>query len=149
MGARAARRIDPALGRAAVERGTRVSPPAPGQRGQALVEFALGSTVLILLLAAAMDFGSLYSDRLELDNAARVGARWAVQHPTAWTTAASPADNSIAGQIIYAGDTRQIPNDDSSITIAYYSYDPVAQAFTQCGQYYATTSPTGFQAMNG
>ena len=93
-----------------------------------------------------MDFGDLYTQRLELDNAARVGVRWAAKHPTAWTNSASPADNTIEGQIIYAGDTREIPNSDSNITIEYLVYDKVAQTFTKCGQWsvsLAAFSPTG------
>ena len=114
-----------------------------------MVEFAVGSIIILIVLAGALDFGFLFSARLELDNAARSGARWASRHPTAWTNNANPADNSIEGQIIYAGDTTNIVNNDSQIMIQYLIWDKVADTFTQCGVYHANTVPTGFVASGG
>lgn len=94
------------------------------------------SVVLILLLAGAIDFGLLFSDRLEISNASRVGVRWASEHPTSWSNNANPADSSIEGQIIYAGDTRYIPNTDSNIQIKYYAVS--GTTLTYCGTYSAT-----------
>ncbi len=111
--------------------------PRRGDSGQALVEFALVSTLFLLLLAGAVDFGLLFSDRLEVSNATRVGVRWASEHPSSWSNNASPADSSIEGQIIYAGDTRNIPNDDSHIQIKYYAVS--GTTMTYCGTYVAAT----------
>jgi len=44
------------------------------QRGQALVEFALVSVVLMLLLGSVVEFGFLFGHKLELANGAREGA---------------------------------------------------------------------------
>jgi Flp pilus assembly protein TadG len=114
--------------------------PRSAEAGQAIVEFALVCTFLLLLIAGAVDFGTLYSQRLELDNAVRVGARYASENPQLWTNNASPADNTIEGQIIYAGDTREIPNDDTHIAIKYYTYDKVANTKTYCGTYSVASS---------
>lgn len=114
--------------------------PRSTEAGQAIVEFSLVCVFLLLLVAGAVDFGTLFSQRLELDNAVRVGARYAIENPQLWTNNASPADNTIEGQIIYAGDTREIPNDDSHIAIKYYTYDKVANTKTYCGTYSVTTN---------
>jgi Flp pilus assembly protein TadG len=114
--------------------------PRSAKAGQALVEFALVSTVLLLLVAGAVDFGNLYSQRLELDNAARAGARYAANNPTQWTNSASPADNTIEGQIIYAGGTLEVPNNDTHITIQYYTYSKVSQTTTYCGYFSAASN---------
>jgi Flp pilus assembly protein TadG len=121
--------------------------PRRKQAGQALVEFAIVSTILLLLVAGAIDFGNLYSQRLELDNAARVGVRYAADNPKQWTNTASPADNTIEGQIIYAGGTLEIPNDDAHISIKYYTYDKTTQTKTYCG-YYSVAS-NSYQTVGG
>lgn len=94
---------------------------------------------LLLLLAGAIDFGMSYSDRLEVANAARVGARWASLHSGdyhhGWTNASNPAENTIPGQVLYAGDTRQLLNDDTHIVIQYYYWTPGTTTTTACGHY--------------
>lgn len=45
--------------------------------GQSMVEFALVLPILILLLMGIMDFGRLFAGYVELQNAARDGARYA------------------------------------------------------------------------
>lgn len=117
------------------------------EAGQALVEFAIVVTVLLLLVAGAVDFGNLYSQRLELDNAVRVGARYAADNPKLWTNNASPADNTIQGQIIYAGGTLEIPNDDAHISIKYYTYDKASQTKTYCGTFSAASN--SYQTVGG
>jgi len=47
------------------------------ETGSVMVEFALVSTVLILLLAGIIQFGLIFNVQLGLDNAAREGARFA------------------------------------------------------------------------
>lgn len=45
--------------------------------GQSMLEFALVLPILILLLMGIMDFGRLFASYVELQNAARDGARYA------------------------------------------------------------------------
>lgn len=59
--------------------------PSPSQhrrsRGQTTVEFALILPVMILLLLMALDFGRTFLGWVSLNNAARVGANYAANHP--------------------------------------------------------------------
>lgn len=55
-----------------------------GRRGQALVEFALVLPVLVLLLVMAIDFGRAFYGWVSVQNAARIGANFAGEHPKAW-----------------------------------------------------------------
>lgn len=47
----------------------------PRRRGQALVEFTLVATMLLLLLLGVVQFGIVYSNQLAVTDAAREGAR--------------------------------------------------------------------------
>jgi len=51
------------------------------ERGQIMVELALTSMVLLLLLAAVVDFGRALHDYIIIANAAREGARYASHYP--------------------------------------------------------------------
>ena len=104
---------------------------ATRQRGQALVEFALVSIPLALLLLGAIEFGLLFGHKIELGGAARAGARYAAGNPKQWSAAAAPASNSIEGQLLAAGGTASLPNDDTHITIEYFSVSGGASAL--CG----------------
>jgi Flp pilus assembly protein TadG len=129
----------------------------PAQRGQALVEFAISSTFLLLLLAGAIDFGMSYADRLEVANAARVGARWASLHSGdvkhGWANVSNPAENTIPGQVLYAGDTRQLLNDRNHLIIQYYYWTQGSATTTACGKYDQSldngTTNDGFVSVNG
>lgn len=46
------------------------------QKGSAMVEFALGSTMLLLFLFGVADFGRLFYDAIEVANAAAAGASY-------------------------------------------------------------------------
>lgn len=109
------------------------------QRGQSLIEFAITVPFLLLLLAAAIDFGMGFSSRLEVANAARVGARWASLHSgdvnAGWSNIATPDDNTIQGQVLYAGDTRKILNDNAHIVIKYFVWTSSTNTTTYCGKY--------------
>ena len=61
-------------------------------RGQTLVEFALVAPVFILLLLFAIDFGRIFLGWISLNNAARVGANYAAQHPHDWDAGAGPTE---------------------------------------------------------
>lgn len=52
-----------------------------GERGSSLVEMALVSLFLIMLLAGAIDFGWAFHDFIILHNASREGARVAARYP--------------------------------------------------------------------
>jgi Flp pilus assembly protein TadG len=107
------------------------------QGGQAVVELALASVVLLLLLLGIVDFGLLFSDRLAMSNAARGGARWASKHPTSWSSATTPDSNTIEGQVQAAGGVVSVPNDDSHLAIVYY--DVTSGTPVQCGSYSASS----------
>jgi len=49
-------------------------------KGQAVVEFALVLPILVFLLLAIMEGGRIFGSYLELQHAARDGARWAAVH---------------------------------------------------------------------
>lgn len=66
-------------GRPSAPRSLRLS---DGQRGEALVEFALLAPVIILLLLAMVDFGRVFDAWLVTTNAAREGARYASIYST-------------------------------------------------------------------
>jgi Flp pilus assembly protein TadG len=106
---------------------------------QASVEFALVSVVLVLLLAGAIEFGQLYAAKLDLAGAARDGARWASTHPSSWTNAASPASNTIEGQVQGAGGAAAVvPNLDANMLIEYFAYSGGTAA--PCGRYSQATN---------
>ena len=81
--------------RVPVVRGT--TPPAPGPRrgrgarGMAEIEFALALTLALLLIAFSVDLCRAYSQAGIIQNAARQGARYGMNHPTDTTTIASRA----------------------------------------------------------
>jgi Flp pilus assembly protein TadG len=120
------------------------------QRGQALTEFALVSIILALILAGSIEFGLLYAHKVELANGARAGARWAAAHPTSWSAVVSPASNTVEGQVLDAGNTSQIANDDNHIKIEYLDSSPATPVL--CGQYSASggafTAQAGYTQAN-
>jgi Flp pilus assembly protein TadG len=114
------------------------------QRAQALVEFALVSIFLALLLGAVIEFGFLFGHKIELAGGARAGARWAAGHSAAWSAIASPPSNSIEGQVRAAGGLSQLANDDAHITIEYLAVS--GSTTTLCGGYSQTTATFTAQA---
>ena len=60
--------------------------------GQSLVEFALVLPVLMLILLITIDFGRVFLGWVELNNAARIGANFAANHPDAWGTPGNSTD---------------------------------------------------------
>jgi Flp pilus assembly protein TadG len=114
--------------------------------GQAAVEFALVSIVLVLLVGGAIEFGQLYAAKLDLSGGARAGARWAATHPNGWTNLTPPATNTIEGQVQSAGGTSAtLPNTDSAILIEYFAYS--GGVITACGRY--TQATNSFTPVNG
>ena len=64
----------------------------PGQRGATLVEFAIGATVLLTAIFAVLEFGRALWTHNALSDAARRGARYAINQP-----ASSPAGVKTTG----------------------------------------------------
>jgi hypothetical protein len=63
-----------------------------GQRGQAMVEFALILPALLLMMLMAVDAGRLFFGWVNLQNAARIAANYAANYPTAsWGTGSAYA----------------------------------------------------------
>jgi Flp pilus assembly protein TadG len=91
--------------------------------------------ILALLLGAVVEFGFLFSHKLELTNAARSGARWGSLHSTSWSANASPDSNTIEGQVRSSGGTTLLPNDDSHVVIEYFNVTGATN--TLCGHYSA------------
>jgi Flp pilus assembly protein TadG len=115
-----------------------------------MVEFAISAILLSLILSGAIEFGFIMGHKVELDNAARSGARWAASNSVtsannSWSSAASPASNTTEGQVLSAGGTSSIPNNDSHISIQYY--DNAGASPVLCGHYSATSS--SFVAASG
>ncbi len=62
-----------------------------GERGSALVEFAIASTVTLMMIFGIIDYGrGLYTYHL-VSNAARAGSRYAIVRGSACTVAGCPA----------------------------------------------------------
>jgi Flp pilus assembly protein TadG len=113
-----------------------------GMMGQALMEFAIASGVLALMLGGTIEFGFMLGHKVDLDNAARAGARYAadnsLNNPGIWSTATPAPTTSIEGQVQNSGGTADVPNDDNHISIAYY--DPTSGTNILCGQYHASSN---------
>jgi len=106
-------------------------------RGQALVEFALVSMLMLVFVLGVMDFGYLFAGRVSAYEATRVAARYAAVHPTAWSSAAAPGGNTIEGNLRLTAVPAQVPNDDAHITISYLV--PGVGAAALCGQWSAAS----------
>jgi len=106
------------------------------------MEFALVLIPLLLCVSGAVDMGFIFSNREAIINAARDGARYATTHPTAWSNAASPAINTIEGQILNDSGSASVSNDDNHISITY-----LTSTGTRCGNY--SVSSNGFVAQTG
>lgn len=110
--------------------------PPSARSGQALVEFALTSVLLALLLLGAVEFGLLFADELQLEGAVRIGAGWAEGHPSAWSSASAPPSNTIQGQVLSSAAGLGLTNDDTDLGVLYYrpgNPNPVL-----CGRYSAS-----------
>jgi Flp pilus assembly protein TadG len=76
--------------------------------GAQIVEFALAMPLLLVLVIGILDFGQAFNLKQKLNNAAREGARFAIEEPCADCTKAAPAttqaiENSIVNYLTNAG----------------------------------------------
>jgi Flp pilus assembly protein TadG len=108
------------------------------QAGQSMVEFALVSMVLLVVVLGIFDFSYLFAGRIEAYQAARVAARFAATHPTAWSASATPDRTTIEGNLTVTAVPARVINDDTHITISYWL--PGSGAATQCGAYSASSA---------
>jgi Flp pilus assembly protein TadG len=74
-----------------------------GSEGAALVEFTIFAPMLVIMSIYVMDFGLLFFDKLEMQNAAQAGAHWAIANgiynASDIANAATNATNLPASQI--------------------------------------------------
>ena len=61
---------------------TRMMKNRRGERGSTLVEFSIGATVFLIAMFAVVEFGRVLWVHNALSDAARRGARYAVNHPS-------------------------------------------------------------------
>jgi Flp pilus assembly protein TadG len=101
-----------------------------------MVEFAVMSIPLLLLLLGLIDFGFLYEKQVAFTNAARAGGRFGSLHPSALSNLNPAPSNTIQGQVQAAGDNSSLPNDDTHIAINYYP----AGSSASCGTYNAASN---------
>jgi Flp pilus assembly protein TadG len=96
-----------------------------GQKGSVMVEFALISTVLIMLLVGIIQFGLIFNTQLSLENAAREGARFAALPDNANNDAATVAFIETVTMVpLSAGDITitpsiRLPGDAITVRIQY------------------------------
>jgi Flp pilus assembly protein TadG len=95
----------------------------PRSRGQAFVEFALILPVLLLILLAAIDFGRVLFSWIEVTNAAREGAAYAILNPTDLNgiTVRAAQETSVQGQ-----------RGEGSLEVAVACRDSATQAAVAC-----------------
>ena len=53
----------------------------PAERGQSLIELALAIPMLVVIVVGVLDLGRMYFTVIIINNAAREGARYLIQHP--------------------------------------------------------------------
>ncbi len=68
--------------------------PGRHERGQSLTEMALGTIIIMILLAGTIDFGRLYFTYLSLQSAAGEGAAYGSIDPYDW----AGIDNRVRGE---------------------------------------------------
>src|SRR5205814_1973276 len=59
-------------------------------RGTATMELAIVLPLLLMVMFGLVEFGIFFTQAVAVTNAAHNGARYAVVHPTSWSSAASP-----------------------------------------------------------
>jgi Flp pilus assembly protein TadG len=105
------------------------------REGQSVVEFALVSMLMIVVVLGIIDFSYLFAGRAGAYQATRVAARFAATHPAAWTSSANPDRTTIEGNLVLAAIPARVPNDDAHVTISYLV--PGAGSPTLCGSWSA------------
>jgi hypothetical protein len=98
-----------------------------GRRGQALLEVALASPLLIVMLVGGAQFGSLAFGQVTVDTAAREGARTAIENPVSalggFFSTGGPTSMTCSGQPSYSNSICQAVL-DSPGNYGLLSFDP-------------------------
>jgi len=92
--------------------------------GAAMVEFAIGSTVLLLIVLGIIEFGFLWYQKQVITNASREGARYGVTYKTTSIGARlSPQNLSPSIQTVVSNYLNgRIPSDSYSIAVSGVGY---------------------------
>jgi hypothetical protein len=119
------------------------------QRGQALVEFALTSVILLVFVLGVIDLSFLFTTRAEVLQGLRDATRYAAANPDSWDNSSHPQSDSIQGHLVLPNVT--VANDDTHIVISYWL---VGSTLNKCGHYtvgsgHGHDSQGGFVADNG
>jgi Flp pilus assembly protein TadG len=85
------------------------------RRGAAVVEFAVVSPVLILLLLGMIEYGRMIMVQQSLATAARVGARSAIVEETSASTAKNVVESFLAGVGVTGTNITVSPSEISSL----------------------------------
>jgi Flp pilus assembly protein TadG len=105
-----------------------------GQRGATLVEFAIGATVLLTAIFAVLEFGRALWTHNALSDAARRGARYAINQPASSPagvkttgTNVGPSLTAIRNVAVYgnpAGGTNPMVNDltPTNVNVTYKDF---------------------------
>ena len=83
--------------------------------GQAVVEFALVLPLLLLLIFGAMDFGWLFFNKIQVNNASREGARYAAIH---WKESNFEDDTKNLAMACAPGSVVTVNNQSVEVTIS-------------------------------
>ncbi len=91
------------------------------QAGQAIVEFALATLIMIPMIFGTIDIGTYFWAQTTLDNAARAGARYAIVHGSQSQNPCGPGNTAPIVQVVN-NSIAALPN-PGSITVNA-SWDP-------------------------
>jgi Flp pilus assembly protein TadG len=112
-----------------------------------MIEFVLVVPVFLTLAFGLTEYSHLEQNRSVIVNAARDGVRYASLKATAWDGTATPASDTIQGEILSEGATVSVANTNTDVAIKYYTSNaPTFTTTTQCGHY---RIGTGYVADNG
>lgn len=85
------------------------------EEGQSVVEFALILPVLILLIFGMIDFGWLFYNKIEVNNASREGARYAAIH---WNEGSYVSDTESLVTNYASGSSVTVAADGAEVTVS-------------------------------
>lgn len=110
-------------------------PERKQQRGSTLVEFAIGATIFLTLMFGVVEFGRCLWTHNALSDAARRGARYAINHPS--TDASAVKNVAVYGDP--AGGTKPLVDNltTANVNVQYSNYG--------LGEGTATVRITGYQ----
>lgn len=112
---------------------TRTTPSGParrrGERGASLLEFTIGAVVFMTAVFAVLEFGRLLWVHNALTDAARRGARYAINHEASGTGIAGAQKTAVYGTTTPASDARPLVNDlkTTHVKVAHSSSYGVGQ----------------------